>query len=390
MSLTIEALRGRIVDVDSHVMLWPDTMAELLGPDMGGERWRRWAQRYQGRLGLSASPAERALARETARRDVLTTKGWVAFGAQDAVDRLEAMDLLGIRRQLVFDTGMQPAILADTPAARQAAGRYNDWALAWSADSAGRLVPGCVLNLTDVGQALAEAERVVDAGARAVALSCARPPAGLSPADPAWDPLWSMLAARQVTPVIHLGGQGLSDPRAPYPAFVDQRWGNADALRPRPLEGSDPGEAMGPFDFVNLYLGPQVFMTAMVMGGVFQRHSALRMGVIEFGASWVSHWVKKMDGAANAFAKRLGAVLDTKPSEYVRRHVRVTPFYGEKVGEFLQRDELVDVYCFSTDYPHPEGGVDPVSRFFPQVAPFGDEVVERFFITNGAELLPAL
>ncbi len=44
--------------------------------------------------------------------------------------------------------------------------------------------------------------------------------------------------------------------------------------------------------------------------------------------------------------------------------------------------------CFSTDYPHVEGGTDPLGRFASILARHGPEVIERFFVTNGQLLLP--
>ena len=44
-----------------------------------------------------------------------------------------------------------------------------------------------------------------------------------------------------------------------------------------------------------------------------------------------------------------------KPSEYVHQHLKFTPFPGEPVGWMIEQagDEL---FMFSTDFPHPEGG----------------------------------
>ena len=69
--------------------------------------------------------------------------------------------------------------------------------------------------------------------------------------------------------------------------------------------------------------------------------------------------------------------------------MRVTPFYGEPVGDYVDRDGLAEIYAFSTDFPHSEGGSDPVERFTATLAPHGYAVEEQFFITNGSALVPA-
>ena len=80
--------------------------------------------------------------------------------------------------------------------------------------------------------------------------------------------------------------------------------------------------------------------------------------------------------------------LQRKPSDYLRSNVRVTPFVFEPVGVYLDRYEIADVLCFSTDYPHVEGGRDPLGRFSASLEHHGPEVIEKFFVRNGQFLLP--
>jgi 4-hydroxy-2-oxoheptanedioate aldolase len=47
-------------------------------------------------------------------------------------------------------------------------------------------------------------------------------------------------------------------------------------------------------------------------------------------------------------------------------------------------------YCFSTDYPHIEGGTDVKRKFVQMLSPFGDEIVQRYFVKNSALLIPPL
>ncbi len=62
---------------------------------------------------------------------------------------------------------------------------------------------------------------------------------------------------------------------------------------------------------------------------------SLKFGAIELGASWVPSWMRFMDSAAaNAFIKNEPRLqkLSLKPSEFVQRQVRVTPYPHEDVG----------------------------------------------------------
>jgi hypothetical protein len=54
--------------------------------------------------------------------------------------------------------------------------------------------------------------------------------------------------------------------------------------------------------------------------------------------------------------------LSRKPSDFVRRQVKFTPFSFEDVGWLVEQCEE-ELFLFSSDYPHPEGGRDPIKRF---------------------------
>jgi len=78
--------------------------------------------------------------------------------------------------------------------------------------------------------------------------------------------------------------------------------------------------------------------------------------------------------------------LEHKPSDYVRKHLKFTPFPGEDVGWMINAagEEL---FMFSTDYPHPEGGKDPLAKFEETLTDVGEDAKDRFYYSNMAELL---
>jgi predicted TIM-barrel fold metal-dependent hydrolase len=95
-----------------------------------------------------------------------------------------------------------------------------------------------------------------------------------------------------------------------------------------------------------------------------------------------------MDSAASAFVKneaRLQA-LRLRPSEYVARQVRVTPYPHEDAG-WIIRNVGPDICMFSSDYPHVEGGRQPLKRFDASLAGLDAESVERFFSSNFADMM---
>jgi predicted TIM-barrel fold metal-dependent hydrolase len=378
-TMGLDDLRGRILDLDSHMQFaWGD-LARFFG-DLAGRIGQARASRGLGPL-LEAMSTEASWSRQERAdaENVWTVKGAEAVGASDPKERLEVLDLMGIDRQLIFPMVLVAiAAWQDTDEGYQAMRRYNDFVLEWSRTDPRRLRPTTVLNMADPELTVAEAERVVTGGSRAVLLPCNRPPAGRSPADPSWDRLWSVLAEAGVPVLFHIGGHhGFTKPGWTAPSLA------ADALP------GNPGEAAGPFELSIAHLSTEVYLAAMVLGGVFERHPRLVAGAIELGGHWIGPLAEVLDHRVALFRGRMSKLLSLKPSEYIARQVRVTPFVTEAVDLFIERHGLVDVYAFSTDFPHPEGGTRPIPVLFDKLQRLGDAVVEKVFVTNAELVLPA-
>ena len=131
-------------------------------------------------------------------------------------------------------------------------------------------------------------------------------------------------------------------------------------------------------------------LNALIIDGVLMRHPELRIGVIELGATWVPGWMRQLDSAHEAFRKNEERLqrMDLRPSEYVQRQVRVTPYPHEDTGWTIANTGP-DVCLFSSDYPHVEGGRNPIARFERSMDAAGtsDAARERFYIENFADLL---
>jgi hypothetical protein len=90
-----------------------------------------------------------------------------------------------------------------------------------------------------------------------------------------------------------------------------------------------------------------------------------------------------------ALFRRLRDALERRPSEVFTDQIRVTPFFWERTARQIERYGLAEVYAFSTDFPHPEGGTDPIGRMAADIEPLGEAAVEAFFVSNAELLLPA-
>jgi len=110
--------------------------------------------------------------------------------------------------------------------------------------------------------------------------------------------------------------------------------------------------------------------------------------VIEQGASWIPSWMRFMESAFDAFRKREERLqkLSLRPSEYVRRQIRATPYPAEDVGWTI-RNSGPEVCLFSSDYPHVEGGRNPIKRFEESLRDVSEDEKQRFYFDNFVDLM---
>jgi predicted TIM-barrel fold metal-dependent hydrolase len=141
--------------------------------------------------------------------------------------------------------------------------------------------------------------------------------------------------------------------------------------------------------FSTVHMAVENYVSAMVLGGVFERFPRLRLGLLEVGAYWIGPAARRMDMYIDVFPGASAARFPMKPSEYIARNVRVSPFNFEPVQRyFIDDPNLADVFCYSTDYPHVEGTKDSMQNMLAKVEPLGEEITTKFFRTNAEWLLP--
>ena len=311
---------------------------------------------------------------------------------------MKVLDFTGVDRQLLFpDFGSFGIFLAasDDAIVEELAGSiggyertylarivmdaHNEWARAEQAQRGSRLRFVAVLWADTVDEMMERGRKLIDNGARALWISTSVPPAGLSPADPALDPFWSMCEEADVPVVLHISTEF---------AFPRSRvWNKTKEFVPE--AHSSVEFPLDPHSATTFHLAIENFLVTMVFGGVFERHPRLRFGVIEAGAQWFGPFAERLDLWSHQFKYRLGH-LSLKPSEYLARHVRVTPWYFEPAAQYLATyPHLATAYCYSSDYAHVEGGKATLQRHADAITPLGFELFEQFFVTNSEWLLPA-
>jgi predicted TIM-barrel fold metal-dependent hydrolase len=362
---------GRLRDLDSHLLVPPEHLRESIGP-LGGLAGGVLRRDPTLRDVLETGEAE------PGPESVWKTKGYAAPGAFDLERRVAALDVMGIERQLVLPAVMIALAVWSPPGRGSAiARRYNRFVAEWSAPRRDRVVPAGVLPTGDVAAICREIDAAARVGVAAFAIPHGRPMADVSPASADFDRVWSRLEEAGIPAIVHVGGET---------GFTSKRWAQTPGLDRLPAANNPESEPIGPWLLATLGLAPANYLTTLIYGGVFDRHPNLRIGAIEMGAQWLGPLAEVLDQRV-AMSGRTRS-LSLKPSEYLRRQVRVTPFPQEPLDVYLDRWGLDEVWSFSSDFPHAEGGTTPVDDYRRMLSgPTRAEQRTRFFVDNGSLLI---
>jgi predicted TIM-barrel fold metal-dependent hydrolase len=376
-------IEGRVVhDADAHIMEWPTWLVEYADPD--------WRERIGPRPDTDGDG--RALDLDRVREkhgsdeyradeaaEIMGRKNFAATGSFIAADRPRALDLLGVASQLVFNT-FHNGRLADWERHRRDivyhAARAHNRGMADFCSVDPRLLPTMYVPLADLEQAASSAVEAIEMGAAAL-LVPSQCPVDHSPSHIGLDPVWAAAAEAGIPVVFHVGGQGDQ---------FDHTYFQNGLPIPPDFHGGE--ENFRSVDYMAIPHAPMQTLATMIFDGVLDRFPTLRIGVIEMGAIWIPSWMHQMEAAFEAFARHEDRLrrLELRPTEYVRRQLRATPYPTEHVG-WLTEQLGPDICLFSTDYPHVEGGRRPVERFEASLGDVSDDVRDRFYRANFEDLM---
>jgi uncharacterized protein len=372
-----------IFDADSHLMEMPDFLSAH-----ADEAARRLLPPLEGISGDLFDPGELVGKRGHSPERVEALLEWgdnitrgpkwhAALGAFSGPERSLALDMLGFKAQVVFSSFCARPIFEARLDSSYAAAQAHNRAMAEFCSADPRLIGVAIVPLDDPERALDEIELAIGLNLGGIWVS-AEAPGGRSPGHPAHDPIWAMLAERRTPFILHVGSS---------PLRIGTPWMNDG--HPVQVAAAGQAEVITSKDLTVIHHGAQRFISALVLDGVLDRFPGLRGGVIEIGAGWAPDMIRRLDHAVDIWAKsepRL-AKMQRKPSQQIREQLRFTPYPFEDVAAIVS-ESYPELYLFSSDYPHAEGGRDPIGRFLGSTATLSEGAREAFFVSNFLDLFP--
>ena len=379
-------IEGRVVhDADAHIMEEPTWLLDHADAEV--------RERLEPQVALSLSPDEDVDVIEHFRQrhadpefrardaaEIMDRKNFKATGSFIAEDRPLALDLLGVASQLVFNTFNNGHLLrlergSDIDLAYGAARAHNR-AMTEFCSVDPRLLPTCYVPLADFERSAAMAAEAIAMGAAALLVPSGCP-RDHSPSHIGLDPVWSQAEEAGIPIVLHVGGGG---------QLLDPKYFENGGPEVKDFHGGD--ENFRSVDYMAIPGPPAQTMATLIIDGVLERHPDLRFGIIEQGAIWLPSWMRQMESAVDAFARHEERLqqLSLRPSEYVRRQVKATPYPTEDV-RWIAEQAGPETVLFSTDFPHVEGGRRPFERFEASLGDAPEPVRQAFYCDNFVELM---
>lgn len=303
-----------------------------------------------------------------------------ALGAFNSADRTTAMDLLGFKKQLVFAThsvafpfhpsSKKPANL------RYGATRAHNRHMAEFCANDDRLMGVGIVPLDDPEHAMVELDFALKSGLEAIWVPH-RAPIERSPGHVELEGFWARLAEAHVPFVLHVGGS---------PLQALKNWSNNGRAPVKDWMGG--GENVRTKDAAVMHQPPETFISMLLLDGVFERHPALKGAAVELGAGWVPEMVRRLDWVTKIYGRVDESVrFDRTPSQQLSEQMGFTPFPHEDVANLIGQSNP-DLYLFSSDYPHVEGGRNPIRKFETSLTEADETIKTKFFSENFLRLWP--
>jgi predicted TIM-barrel fold metal-dependent hydrolase len=256
----------------------------------------------------------------------------VPRGGYDPDQHLADMRLDGVAGEVLYPSqGLFYFRVTDTPLMSAIFRAYNDWLAEFCRRDPARLKGIAMVNLDDVADGIRELERAARLGL-AGAMITEYPLEHRRYDQPEYEPFWAAAASIGMPLSLHT---------------ATRRQGKIRGAGEKTLRDASSRSTKAFY--------PALSLCDMIFSGVFERHPALTLAIVEFELSWAPHILASMD---YTYRERHGEAIyrfkdGMRPSDFFHRNV-VLSFQEDAVGIRLRDVIGVDNMMWGSDYPHSE------------------------------------
>ena len=270
-------------------------------------------------------------------------------GSYEPKPRLKDMDVQGIDQVMILPTNFDTyPWLQNTLGARAWCRVYNDWAHEYTQEDPDRLYFASLLPVSDVRFAVEELYRVAAMGCR-VAIVRPMDAMGNYPVQPKYDPLWDAMEDTGVVYGMHpFPAAGAAKP----PAYTAQ-YSASELIQRANRTAGIPHTFLG--NMQAFMAEASVWVTLVLMSGLFEKHPRLKASVFESDSTWMSFVLDECDKAYKLHRNdRQMAPLKRLPSETFFANC-FTGFEGDEIFPSRLPDFYQDIAIWASDVYHHDG-----------------------------------
>jgi len=256
----------------------------------------------------------------------------VPRGGYDPDQHLADMRLDGVAGEVLYPSqGLFYFRVTDTPLMSAIFRAYNDWLAEFCRRDPARLKGIAMVNLDDVADGIRELERAARLGL-AGAMITEYPLEHRRYDQPEYEPFWAAAASLAMPLSLHT---------------ATRRQGKIRGAGEKTLRDASSRSTKAFY--------PALSLCDMIFSGVFERHPALTLAIVEFELSWAPNILASMD---YTYRERHGEAIyrfkgGMRPSDFFHRNV-VLSFQEDAIGIRLRDVIGVDNMMWGSDYPHSE------------------------------------
>ena len=289
----------------------------------------------------------------------------LAPGAAYPEERIKHLDREGVDKTFLFPSlglGWE-AECKDAEISDAYCRAYNRWLVEFCKDHGDQLYPVAHVSVREVELGVSELYRAAKDGMKG-AFICPAPVNGIKYGDSYYDPFWASAQELDMPVTLHVIFN---------PDYIGKH-----------LYPDYPG--LGPDFFVEsmVFGDPFLSFTNMMTEGVFEKFPGLRISMVEIGCTWIAHWLDFLDFKFSRFGHE--SILTMKPSEYFKRQCWISAEPTEKALGAIAPIVGTDRFLWGSDWPHPEGHIDPVSKVKSNIADLPESDQRKILGENALEL----